>query len=185
MNVSNLLRNPEIKSAFICGLIIWVVASIPCFATPLAPLLIAFLFLVPGLAFCVYGLYLKHSKQEPFIFMLIGGALYCFCFYITDLKHDSQFIPTLFLSSSIGSTGLFVLYYLLVSNDYIFVKAFLYALFNGVICACPPSLFFHLMDVSNSPWALVGVFSIYFFWQLGFTLVILTNRKKAIEYERS
>lgn len=163
MNLRRLSNNPEITSSFICGVVIWALAAISCFATPLAPMMIMFLFLVPGLAFCTYCLYLKHSKKNAFVFILLGGALYFSCFLLIDLKDDSRFTPTLFLSSTLGSCGLFLLYYLLISDDYPFFKTLIFAILNGIISAAPSAFSHYLFVKAESAWAFAGIYSIYFF----------------------
>jgi hypothetical protein len=166
----------KIKNSLRCGLGIFAVCALLLSLGAGWPLF-WFVFLVPGIW---YGIVLSadvESKYSPVLFVVISAALYIACFFVVSPGRDYDFlIPRMFLASATGSLLLFSSYYLIISRNFLFWRTLLYSSLTGVISAIPASVCYHYFAETRGESMLlyIGIFSIYPFWQIAFSILINT-----------
>lgn len=173
-----LIRQTLISSIAI--LILFVLLTALKFAVVLL-LLVA---LVPGFVYGIVLLKEATSQRNSAVFGMLSCALYTGCFYLLNLGHDSEFLFRLPIASAIGAIGLFTLYHLLIDKRDQFFFSLGVACLQGVLCAIPTLLFFHLSKTSENDILYCGMYLIYPLWQLAFSLLITKTNLKLIPDDR-
>ena len=164
----------KIKNSLLCGLGIFAVCAVLLSINAGWPLL-WFVFLTPGV---LYGITLSadvESKYSPDLFVLISAAIYIGCFFIVNPGRSYDFlIPRIFLASATGSLLLFSSYYLIISRNFPFWRTLFFSLLTGIMSAIPACISYYYFEESRGASKLldIGIFSIYPFWQVAFSVII-------------
>lgn len=165
-------HNKLIRNSFFCGVILQYFTSLGILAEmPMLAILVGII--LPGAIYSFLMLSFNIGDFKQGFFVLIGGALHILSAFVCGNLNMS--LPFL-IAASLSCPIYFILYYILVNNNYSFIKGFLMSLLAGLISAVIPCIVLESKSIGRSL-SIVLLFSVFPLWQTLFAVALKLSAK--------